>query len=165
MSPTLRVVAGHAWLFVWILVLWAVASPWRDLGGIESEFLRWLEAAVLGVGVTAGFLLGRVVRERVHVAPAIRLALYPPAALTAVTLVALSLRGERGPIGVVTTAWLAYGAGFDLAFGAADLMEGKPGPFARRTFNVAPDTGSEPSAEGAIHRSSDEAGRADGTPA
>lgn len=165
MSPVaVRVVAGHAWLAAWILVLWAVASPWRHLGGIESEFLRWLEAAVLGSGVLAGFLVGRAVGERVRLASAVRLALYPPAAITAAALVALAWDGERGAIGVVATAWLAYGAGFDLAFGALPLMEGKPGPFARRTLSVAPETASEASAAGATQRSSGETTREEGAP-
>ena len=162
---SVRVLAGHAWLLAWILVLWAVASPWRELGGIESEFLRWLEAVVLGVGLTAGFLVGRHLRERMRPAPALRLALYPPAAIAAASLVALAWRGERGPVGVVTTAWLAYGAGFDLAFGALPWMEGKPGPFERRTLSVAPETGSEASASGDTQRSAADRGRAEQTPA
>jgi hypothetical protein len=165
-SPkVVRILAGHAWLGAWILVLWAVASPWRRLGGIETEFLRWLEAWALAAGVVAGFLVGRAIREVVRVAPAVRLALYPPAAITAIVLVAMAWKGTRGPIGVVTTAWLAYGAGFDLAFGAVPLLEGKPGPFARRTLSVAPETGSEASASSDAQRRSGEAGRRDGIPA
>jgi hypothetical protein len=162
MSPTLvRVAAGHAWLAAWILVLWAVASPWRRLGGIESEFLRWLEVWALGAGVVAGFLVGRAVRDAISVSSRLRLALYPPAAIAAIVLVAMAWHGSRGPVGIVTTAWLAYGAGFDLAFGALPLMEGKPPAWARRTLSVAPETGSEASASSGTHRRSGDAPRAD----
>jgi hypothetical protein len=58
-------------------------------------------------------------------------ALYPPAIVAATALVALSAVGERGPVGVVATAFLAYWAGLDVAFGAVPLMEGKPYAFAR----------------------------------
>ena len=165
MSPEIkRMIAGHAWLAAWILVLWAVAAPWRRLGGIESEISRWLEAAVLGTGAIGGFLVGLRVREGTRIAPGVRLALYPPAALAAATLVVLAWHGERGAIGVTTTAWLAYGAGFDLAFGALPLMEGKPLPVRPRTLSVAPETGSESSASGATQRNSAEPARKDTAP-
>jgi hypothetical protein len=130
-----RRVAGYLWLAVWIAVLWAVAAPWRHLGGLESEFLRWLETVVLGAGVLSGFTIGRFAREAAEGHPArthaslLRFLLYPLAALTAGALVALAWSGERGPVGVVATAFLAYWAGLDLAFGAVPLMEGKPYAF------------------------------------
>jgi hypothetical protein len=46
-------------------------------------------------------------------------------------LIALSIVGERGPIGVVATAFLSYWAGLDVAFGAVPLMEGRSYAFAR----------------------------------
>jgi hypothetical protein len=133
----LRRVAGGAWLAAWCGVLWAVAAPWRNLGGLESERLRWLEWWVLCAGIALGFALGRGVRDwarsgvgRTH-AKALRVALYPPGLVAACALVALSFVGERGPVGVVATAFLSYWAGFDVAFGAVPLMEGESYAFAR----------------------------------
>jgi hypothetical protein len=107
------------------------------LGGLESERLRWLEWWVLSAGVALGFTMGRLARDwvvagvgRTH-ARALRVALYPPAIVAATALVALSAVGERGPVGVVATAFLAYWAGLDVAFGAVPLMEGKSYAFAR----------------------------------
>jgi hypothetical protein len=128
--PALRRVAGWAWLTAWCGVLWAVAAPWRNLGGLESERLRWLEWWVLCAGIALGFTLGRGARDwarsgvgRTH-ARALRVALYPPGLVAAAALAALSMVGERGPTGVVATAFLSYWAGFDVAFGAVPLMEG-----------------------------------------
>jgi hypothetical protein len=132
-----RRIAGFAWLIAWCAVLWAVAAPWRNLGGLESERLRWLEWWALCSGIALGFTMGRGVRDwaqagvgRTH-AKALRFALYPPGAVAAVALVALATVGERGPVGVVATAFLAYWAGLDVAFGAVPLMEGKSYAFAR----------------------------------
>jgi len=139
----IRRLAGAAWLLVWCAALWCVAAPWRDLGGLESEFLRWLEWWELFGGLALGFTVGRGVRDvastengRTHAA-ALRLLLYPPALLTATSLVALTATGgRRGVIGVVVTAFLSYWAGLDVAVGAVPLMEGKDYAFERR---IAPD--------------------------
>jgi hypothetical protein len=132
-----RRVAGLAWLIAWCAVLWAVAAPWRNLGGLESERLRWLEWWALCSGIALGFTLGRGVRDwaqsgvgRTH-ARALRIALFPPGLVAALALIALSIVGERGPVGVVATAFLSYWAGFDVAFGAVPLMEGRSYAFAR----------------------------------
>lgn len=133
----LRRVAGTAWLAAWCTVLWALAAPWRNLGGLESERLRWLEWWALCSGVALGFTLGRGVRDWVRsgvgrtYARALRLALYPPGIVAAIALVALSFVGERGPVGVVATAFLSYWAGLDVAFGAVPLMEGRSYSFTR----------------------------------
>jgi hypothetical protein len=132
-----RRAAGLLWLAAWCGVLWAVAAPWRHLGGLESERLRWMEWWSLSVGVALGFTMGRIARERAETiagrthAGALRLALYPPAIVAAAALVVLSASGERGPVGVVATAFLSYWAGLDVAFGAVPLMEAKPYAFAR----------------------------------
>ena len=133
----LRRIAGWAWLFAWCGVLYAVAAPWRNLGGLESEQLRWLEWWALAAGIALGFTMGRGARDwakggvgRTH-ALALRVALYPPAIVAAAALVALSIAGERGPIGVVATAFLSYWAGFDVAFGAVPLIEGESYAFNR----------------------------------
>ena len=132
-----RRVAGTLWLVAWCAVLYAFAAPWRQLGGIESERLRYAEWWVLSAGVAIGFTMGRFARDwvkagvgRTH-ARSLRIALYPPAAVAAGTLVYLASTGERGVIGVVATAFLAYWAGLDVAFGAVPLMEGKSYAFAR----------------------------------
>ena len=133
----LRRVAGWAWLAAWCGVLWAVAAPWRHLGGLESERLRWLEWWALCAGIALGFTMGRGIRDwvqsgvgRTH-ARALRFALYPPGLVAAIALVALSSVGERGPVGVVATAFLSYWAGLDVAFGAVPLIEGESYAFAR----------------------------------
>ena len=132
-----RRVAGALWLAAWCGVLWAVAAPWRNLGGLESERLRWLEWWALCSGIALGFTLGRGARDwarsgvgRTH-ALALRVALYPPGLVAAVALVALTIVGERGPVGVVATAFLAYWGGFDVAFAAVPLMEGESYAFSR----------------------------------
>jgi hypothetical protein len=58
-------------------------------------------------------------------------ALYPPGIVAAIALVALAIVGERGPVGVVATVFLAYWAGFDTAFAAVPLMEGQDYAFNR----------------------------------
>lgn len=126
-----RRVAGAAWLAGWCAILWAVAAPWRKLGGLESERLRWLEWWALSAGLALGYTLGQGMREwvlegngRTH-ARALRLIFYPPAAVTAVALIVLAIWGDRGPVGVAATAFLSYWAGLDVAFGAIPLMEGR----------------------------------------
>jgi len=129
--PWVRKLAGTLWLLVWILVLYAVAAPWRSLGGLVDERLRWLEYAVLSAGLSIGFTIGRFGRDAVEAGPGrtharfLRFLLYPPAAFTAAGLVVLTALGERGAIGVAVTAFLSYWAGLDLAFGALPLMEGR----------------------------------------
>ncbi len=133
-TKVLRKLAGWMWLSAWIALLYTVAAPWRDLGGVEDERLRWLEAAVLLTGLCLGFTLGCLGRRTVRstrgqaYARLLRWALIPPAALTALAIAALTALGARGPAAVVVTALLAYWAGLDLAFGAVPLMEGDPVP-------------------------------------
>ena len=145
--PFLRRLAGAVWLVAWCGALWAVAAPWRNLGGLESERLRWMEWWALSAGIGLGFTMGRGVRDwvrsgvgRTH-ARALRLALYPPGIVAAIALVALSIAGERGPVGVVATAFLSYWAGFDAAIGAVPLMEGEAYAFARPFDPDDPDEG------------------------
>lgn len=136
-TVALRKLMGSIWLTAWIALLYAVAAPWRHLGGLEDERLRWLEAAVLLTGLSLGFTLGCLGRQAVlemrgrTYARLLRWALIPPAALTALAIAGLTALGARGPAGVVVTALLAYWAGLDLAFGAVPLMEGKSCRFDR----------------------------------
>lgn len=133
----LRKAAGVAWLAIWIVVLYLVAAPWRELGGLVDERLRWLEWCVLVTVPPVGFTTGRFARDvavkgrrRTH-AHFLRILLYPAAILTAASLGVLAWIGERGPMGVVFTGFLCYWAGFDLAFGAVPLMEGRSYRFHR----------------------------------
>ena len=126
-----RRVAGFVWLAVWIAVLYLVAAPWRELGGLVDERLRWLEWFVIVSGLSVGFTVGRFGRDacgpgtgRTYVG-FLRFLLYPPAALVALGLIVLTYLGHRGSVGVVVSAFLAYWAGLDLAFGAVPLMEGR----------------------------------------
>lgn len=127
-----RRAAGFLWLVMWMAMLYVVAAPWRQLGGIIDERLRWLEWFVLVVGLSVGFVMGRFARDvagpgsgRTHV-DVLRCLLYPISILTAVALVVLTALGRRDPVGVVVTAFLAYWAGMDIAFGAVPLMDGQP---------------------------------------
>jgi hypothetical protein len=120
------------WILAWGAVLWIVASPWRHLGGLVDERLRWLERFVLGAGIVIGWQVGTAGRRaarpgtgRTH-AGLLRWLLWPPAALTAGGLLLLRFAGNPDAIGVVLTAFLSYWAGLDLAFGAWPLVRGEP---------------------------------------
>jgi len=128
----LRRTVGLLWLAIWLAVLYTVAAPWRALGGVIDERLRWLEGFVLVVGLSLGFVMGRFGRDFAGQGPGcahidvLRCLLYPLSFLTAIALVALTALGRRDPVGVVVTAFLACWAGVDIAFGAVPLMEGRP---------------------------------------
>jgi len=123
----------------------AVPAEKAEAAGLSLEEigLMVLSLAIAFGGLALGFTVGRGVRDvastengRTHAA-ALRLLLYPPALLTATSLVALTATGgRRGVIGVVVTAFLSYWAGLDVAVGAVPLMEGKDYAFERR---IAPD--------------------------
>jgi hypothetical protein len=129
-----RRAAGAAWLLLWLVALHVVTDPWRHLGGLVDEYLRWLEWFVLGCGASLGFTAGQFVRDsmeqgtRSHV-QALRVLLYPPAILAAAELLALRAMGEHHSIGVVVTALLAYWCGLDLACGVVPLLKGEPYSF------------------------------------
>lgn len=121
--------AGGAWLALWCAALYAVAAPWRELGGLVDERLRWLEWCVLFNGLAVGYTLGRWAREpatrldlRGYVV-LVRYLLYPALGLAALMLAALTAIDRRDPVGVVVTGLMAYWAGLDVAFGAVPLME------------------------------------------
>jgi hypothetical protein len=114
----------------WAAALYLVASPWRELGGLIAERVRWFGWFVLYSGVVLGFALGDYIREalppetgRDHLR-LMRRMLYLPAALTAIWLVVLQSLGQRDVAGVVFTAFLSYWAGIDVALGAMSWMEG-----------------------------------------
>jgi len=131
MSAFRRRATGWAWAIAWVFVLKSVVDPWRELGGVVDERLRWLERAALVAGIPIGFTAGRIARDRAATKGTsfARVAhdLGMPAALsTAAALVALKLAGADDGVGIVVTAWLSLQAGLDVALGALPLMEGKP---------------------------------------
>lgn len=123
---------GLSWLAAWCVVLYAVAAPWRDLGGFVQEQLRWLEWFVLMACLSTGFTVGRLGRMSAgrRDVPGhhgfLRWLLYPIAAVTAAVLVALRWWGMDAPIGIAVTGFLSYWAGLDFGFAAVPLLDGEP---------------------------------------
>ena len=132
-----RRVAGTIWLAAWVVVLWVVVSPWTDLGGLVDERLRWLEWFVLFTAVPVGLTVGTFAREAAGPGTGwshldlLRILLYPVGALTACALIVVAVLKHHDVIGVVVTAFLAYWAGLDLAFGAIPLLNGRSYRLAR----------------------------------
>jgi len=114
----------------WAAALYFAASPWRELGGLITERVRWFGWFVLYAGIVLGFALGDYIREALPPESTrdnlrlMRRMLYLPAALTATWLVVLQLLNQREVAGVVFTAFLSYWAGIDVALGAMPLIEG-----------------------------------------
>lgn len=146
MRPTIvgtrrrRTVVGWMRLGGWGALLYAFASPWRDLGGVVDERLRWLEWAALSAALPVGFTAGLFARDRSTARPrsdrarAVAAWLLPPAVAVAAALLWLEARGAGADVSLVATSALLSGAaGFDAAFGALPLMgEGAPPPAPRR---------------------------------
>jgi hypothetical protein len=151
-EPIRRAVVGFvaiAWTSLWIAGLVAVAGPWRDLGGIVSERLRWLHRFVLLAALWLGLGAARIAvglqRERGTAWPSLmRPVLYPPAFVAATTMLALVLAGRSDPVGVVLTALVAYftGAWCGLVQPIRDGLEARGRPCASpprpRSHRVAP---------------------------
>ena len=139
MKAALRRAAGWAWLVLWIGTLRLASDPWRRLGGIVDERLRWLEWVALVIGIPIGFTAGRYALERaeardvstyVHAA---RRVWFPLAVSTAAVMSALYVAGACDPIGVVLTAFLSYWAGADVAMGVLPLISPAPSESPRRS--------------------------------
>ena len=127
-----RRVAGAAWCTIWLLLLWAVLAPWDHLGGIVSQRLRWLERFALAFGLIAGTTAGGYARDacrpgsgRTH-RRLLRVLLLPQALVAAVALMRLAAADHEPGIGIVTTAFLSWWAGVDMAIGAWPLLGGRP---------------------------------------
>jgi hypothetical protein len=112
-----RRLAGWLWLAAWCTVLYLVHSPWRELGGIVSERMRWSERFVLPMGFVIGCYAGSLFRRYS--------ALLPVAILAAAALSILRVMGLTDTIGVLFTAFAAYWAGVDVSGGAYPMMMGK----------------------------------------
>jgi hypothetical protein len=131
LERAVRQALGWAWIVAWGALLYAVVSPWRELGGLVSERLRWLEWIVLGWGGVIGWRVGSLGRSaaqkgcgRTH-ARLLRWILLPPAALVAGGMLALRLTAHDDAIGVLLTGLLSYWAGLDAAFAAYPLARGE----------------------------------------
>jgi len=116
--------AGWLQIAVWFAVLWTFARPWRELGGIVDETVRWWFRFTLGGAFVVGCVVGEAARngsaaaERRTHAERSRRALGPAAAATAMGLVLLRLLGHDDWVGVAVIGLLAYAAGFDLVAAA-----------------------------------------------
>ncbi len=141
-----RRIIGWCWLVVWLCMLWSVHAPWRDLGGLVSEQLRWLERFGLGAGLILGCFVGSLGRDAVsggrgHTHRRLLRRLWlPPAAAAMVAMLWLDRRGLPYHAAVVCNVWLAYWGGLDIGFGAWPLASGRAyafsGPIQRQAPNV-----------------------------
>jgi hypothetical protein len=108
------------WLAGWSALLWVVHSPWRGLGGLVSERLRWLERFVLAAGLIVGSGLGEIVcgaaESRFVRARRVRMLLYPAAVVGAGVMTVLRLTGRNDLIGVVLTGLVSFIGGAWMAF-------------------------------------------------
>jgi hypothetical protein len=161
-----RKALGWGWVVGWGAVVWAVASPWQDLGGIVHERLRWTQELLLSSAVILGFTAGRFGRDAVEAGSRrmltiYRWVLYPAAGSAAAILVAQHAAGAWAPALVTVSTFAAWWAGLDLGLRAWPLLEGKPirGPVGQkgaaspRSFRVAPETATPSRLAGRIQRS------------
>jgi hypothetical protein len=128
-----RRATGWVWFLFWVIVLVQVTLPWRDLGGVVEERLRWLHRFVLCTGFGAGEMLGRHARWQFTGRSGryrrwlTRLLWHTPALAVASCLLVLHFQGGRmGEIGVTLTGFLSYWAGLDAGRAAFPLMHGRP---------------------------------------
>jgi hypothetical protein len=130
--PWLRRLAGWAWLTVWSVLLYVVASPWKELGGIVDERLRWFHRFSLCMGLASGAVAGLHGREAPEYRQAgfrrlfYRVAWYVMAGSAAILMVCLAASGGReGEIGIVLTGFLAFWAGLDGGISIFPLLHGR----------------------------------------
>jgi hypothetical protein len=109
-----------------------VASPWKDLGGIVDERLRWFHRFSLCMGLAAGAIAGNHGREygagrgRSYRRRWYRTAWYSLASITAVLMVVLATTPPReGEIGVLLTAFLASWCGIDCGWSIYPMLHGR----------------------------------------
>jgi len=129
--PWFRRLLGWTWLLAWSGVLYLVASPWKELGGIVDERLRWFHRFGLCMGLAAGAIAGRHGREtgagRVRYRRRwYRIAWYSLGAGTALLMITLTMTPPRnGEIGIVLTAFLASWAGIDFGWLIFPMLHGR----------------------------------------
>jgi hypothetical protein len=127
----IRRALGLLWLAAWFVVRDRLAAPWRELGGLVSERLRWLMWLVLTatpiLGATLGALMRQIVPPRTDADYAVgrRRLLVPALALTALALVVLRCAGASDAISIVFAGAVGYWAGIDAAFSAWPLLAGR----------------------------------------
>lgn len=156
-KPTsLRRLAGWAWTSAWCLVLYGFARPWRELGGVVDERIRWAAWASLLAGSVLGLAIGALARHaavetgRITHRGLLGRVLVPAATATACALVVLRVFGMIDVGSIVTLAVLATWAGIDLAFAAVPLMDGEPYAFARPLPPPQRDDDDGPAGDGAL---------------
>lgn len=127
---------GLAWLSVWVLVLWAFASPWPHMGGLVDERVRWAARFFPSAALIVGWLTGGEARDAArrcgHPTHAVllRRALLPAAALVALGLGLAQAGGRQDIAGVVVLVLLGWAAGLDAGFAVWPLLFGRPYRFA-----------------------------------
>jgi hypothetical protein len=117
--------AATLWVAGWCLLLYTVATSWRELGGIVGERLLWLARFGALTGVACGVIAARYALEVVEpdspraTLRMLRLLFYPVGATATVALAALWIARRDDTIGVVLTVFLAYAAGIWLGLWGA----------------------------------------------
>jgi hypothetical protein len=112
-------------------LVWALARPWQDLGGLVSERLRWLENWVTLTGAVVGFTLARAAEELgspdrpARVGRLLSALLYPVALAATGSLLVLEVRGAEEAASIVTSALVSYGAGVVHALVGLPLLQGR----------------------------------------
>ena len=130
------------------------AAPWRELGGLVDERLRWLQRFVLATGLVAGFGAVGIYRARSgpeNPASGLRRLLYPAALFTAATLIALVVSERTDPIGVAVNGFLAYVLA---VWGRLSLSLCFPRSSEDNAFRVAPEIAAVESEATSNHRRS-----------
>lgn len=123
-----RHAAGLLWLCVWAVVLFEADRPWRELGGLLGERMRWLERFVLGSAFVVGCLVGTLARDATGDAeshrpiPLPRRAWLVPSLCVVVAMIGLESRGAWPWVLLLLAGWLAYWCGLDVSRGAWPLL-------------------------------------------
>ncbi len=137
-AASIRRAAGWLRFGGWCWLLWSTHAPWRQLGGIVGEPLRWAERTALPIAIWIGLVVGDFVRQ----APAVR----RRAALIIATLPSilaacvLQLCGFGMAATAVTGCWLGYVAGLDVSCDVRRLVDGLDPETDLAILSVAPDT-------------------------
>jgi hypothetical protein len=109
-----RRLVGLIWFATWSGLIYLTVLPWRNLGGLVSEWLLWLERFVLYACLALGFSLGEIVRLSARRgggkggARKLRWLLYPAALGALAGMLLLGATGRHDAIGIVLTGLLAY---------------------------------------------------------
>jgi len=129
----LLTLAAIARVGAWVLAVHVIARPWRELGGVVDERLRWTAWLALwaacGIGITVGRFTHDVIRSRGRPSrlPGLRLALYPVLVVAAAGQVIAERAGAPDAGNAQTLALVAYVAGLDVALDVLPRLErGRP---------------------------------------